>query len=72
MLPVHITMVSAVDPGNGREDGGSAPTYTSIMPILDDLLHLIGNKATAVEVGGDSNEAIVEKASHNVPLVPTG
>lgn len=52
-------MVSAVDTG-GKQ--GDEPTFSSIMPLLDDLLELIGQKATADEVGGDSNEDVVNKA----------
>lgn len=33
----------------------------SVMPILDDLLDLIGRQATATEIGGESNTDIVKK-----------
>jgi len=38
-----------------------ATAFTSIMPILDDLLDLIGKQATADEIGGGSNDEIVKK-----------
>lgn len=49
-------MVSIDDTGTSRED---AATFSSVMPILDELLELIGKKATAEEVGGDSNDEII-------------
>jgi hypothetical protein len=44
-------------------DGSSqqATAFTSIMPILDDLLDLIGRQATADEIGGGSNDDVVKK-----------
>jgi hypothetical protein len=38
-----------------------ATAFTSIMPVLDDLLDLIGKQATADEIGGGSNDDIVKK-----------
>ena len=38
-----------------------ATVFTSIMPVLDDLLDLIGKQATADEIGGGSNDEIVKK-----------
>lgn len=40
-----------------------ATAFTSIMPVLDDLLDLIGKQATADEIGGGSNDEIVKKVN---------
>lgn len=54
-------MVSVDDTDTTRQD---AVAFSSVMPILDDLLELISKKATAEEVGGDSNEEIVTVVSY--------
>jgi hypothetical protein len=43
------------------DDGKQAVAFTSIMPILDDLLDLIGMQATSNEIGGGSNEELIKK-----------
>jgi hypothetical protein len=48
---------TAPEAGDGHQSSG----IISIMPILDDLLDLIGRQATATEIGGESNADIVKK-----------
>lgn len=55
-------MVSVDDADSARQE---TARYSSVMPILDDLLELVGKKATAEEVGGDSNEEIITAVSHS-------
>ena len=50
--------------GSGRPTTSVNP-FSSVMPILDDLLDLIGKKTTAEEIGGDSNEDIVVVVGHS-------
>jgi hypothetical protein len=47
------------------DDGKQAVAFTSIMPILDDLLDLIGMQATSNEIGGGSNGELIKKV---IPL----
>lgn len=62
-------MVSAVDVTASSQQNA---TFTSVMPILDDLLEVIRKRAGAEEVGGDSNEDIVSKVSGLVALSVCG
>jgi hypothetical protein len=48
---------TAAEAGHGHQSSG----IMSIMPVLDDLLDLIGRQATATEIGGESNADIVKK-----------
>ena len=53
-----MTTADDADPGSS-----SAGAFNSIMPVLDDLLHLLGEQAISNEIGGGSNEEIVKKVS---------
>lgn len=51
-------MATTID---AEASNGPAGAFNSILPVLDDLLNLLGDQATSNEIGGGSNEEIIKK-----------